>query len=110
MSKKKVPFQIRQGDVFVEAIESVPKKVSPVPKEDGRVVLAHGEATGHAHAFSRSAKVTMVRDETDRRFMRMGGVSALGHEEHGAIELPAGRYEVIRQVEYSPEAIRQVED
>jgi hypothetical protein len=32
------------------------------------------------------------------------------HDEHGTITLPRGSYQVIRQREYTPEAIRNVED
>lgn len=41
----------RQGDVLIERIDSVPDDAQPVPLEDGRIVLAHGEVTGHAHAI-----------------------------------------------------------
>jgi hypothetical protein len=37
-----------------------------------------------------------------------GGV--VTHQEHSKIELPAGNYRVIRQREYSPEAILNVQD
>jgi hypothetical protein len=54
--KKNQKFMARQGDVLVASIDEVPAKTSAVPKEAGRVVLAHGEATGHAHAFQRATR------------------------------------------------------
>jgi hypothetical protein len=35
---------------------------------------------------------------------------ALEHDEHDTIAIPPGNYKVIRQREYSPEAIRNVAD
>lgn len=39
-----------------------------------------------------------------------GPFSLLDHDEHYSEAVPVGDYEVIRQVEYSPQAIRQVAD
>lgn len=44
--------QYRQGDVLIQSIDSLPTQLSKVELENGRVILAHGEVTGHAHAFS----------------------------------------------------------
>jgi hypothetical protein len=44
--------QYRQGDVLLERIGSLPKKLQPVDREHGKVVLAHGEVTGHAHTLA----------------------------------------------------------
>ena len=35
---------------------------------------------------------------------------AVTHEEHASIQLPKGNYRIVRQREYSPEAIRNVAD
>ena len=45
-------------------------------------------------------------------FMHVGGDApvALEHDEHETIQLPPGDYRIIRQREYSPEAIRNVAD
>lgn len=140
----------RQGDVLIVPAKMPAKaKLEEVPREDGRVVLAHGEATGHAHAFARGA-VEMYRTETDARFMWIGGggrhlatenaeraarafndaiaaadlesariladkaeaegLAALRHEEHKPVIHAPGSYQVIRQREYSPAAIRNVAD
>lgn len=46
------PFQIRQGDVYLIPVKSLPAGSTPIPPEGGRrFVLAHGEVTGHAHAI-----------------------------------------------------------
>lgn len=42
----------RQGDVLIERVASIPKtKTTPIARDNGRVVLAYGEVTGHAHAL-----------------------------------------------------------
>jgi hypothetical protein len=38
------------------------------------------------------------------------GPVALEHDEHDAIHLPPGNYQVVRQREYTPEAIINVAD
>lgn len=101
----------RQGDVLVIPVESIPPagKLKPVARENGRIILAHGEVTGHAHAITnRVAK--FFETSAGERFLDLDTGVDLKHEEHGTIRLPAGKYQVRRQREYSPEAIRNVAD
>jgi len=102
----------RQGDVLLLPIDDMPKRVAPVKRENGRVVLAHGEATGHAHAI-KDARAALFREPgTSAVFMHVAGNAsvALEHEEHNAIDVPPGTYRIIRQREYSPGAFRDVAD
>lgn len=94
----------RQGDVLVVAVDTVPLSARPVARQGGRLVLAEGEATGHAHAIASPDAVLLSDEETDRRFLRLAADAVLGHEEHAPILLPAGSYEVRRQREYVPPA------
>ena len=67
----------------------------------GRVVLAEGEATGHAHAILEPG-ADLYGDDLNRRFLEVlaeGGVD-LVHEEHAAIHLDPGTYQVVRQREH----------
>lgn len=104
----------RQGDVLIIPLEGpLPADLKPVPLEAGRIVLAHGEATGHAHAIkSRNAGFFQEAAAVNpRRFLHVvGGSVALKHEEHAPVELKPGAYEVRRQREYTPEEIRNVAD
>ena len=98
----------RQGDVLVIPISEVPNDVEEVPRENGRIVLAHGEVTGHAHAIdSRFAHLVAKGAE---RFLRTERPVMLRHEEHREIRLPAGQYRVVIQREYHPESVRNVLD
>jgi len=38
--------------VLLLATDEVPAGLASVPRDRGRVVLAYGEATGHAHAIA----------------------------------------------------------
>lgn len=103
----------RQGDVLlVEMAEKPAEALAPVARENGRVVLAHGEVTGHAHAIDETCAKLFEASGVEDRFLKISGNAAveLKHEEHGAITLKPGWYTVRRQREYSPEAIRRVAD
>jgi hypothetical protein len=95
-------FLIRQGDVLVQ---SAPKSATPadaIARDNGRIVLAYGEVTGHAHAIHDTEAELFSLPDTDDRFLRImasSGVS-LVHEEHTEIHLPPGDYIVRRQREY----------
>lgn len=109
---KSHPIHYRQGDVLIERIDSLPKSRKPLARERGKIVLAHGEVTGHAHAIAeKGCALFESSDQPDVTFLEVrDAVAALKHEEHATIELPAGNYRVTRQREYSPEEIRRVAD
>lgn len=115
------PFTYRQGDVLIVAVEKIPADLKPVPRENGRVVLAHGEVTGHCHAIDDPAVLFLESDlgEMADRFLIVDQECTVSHDEHHPItlasrsELAAAGFEglaVRRQKEYSPEQIRQVAD
>lgn len=108
-------------------------------REAGRVILAHGEVTGHAHevcdasAHLDPAEIEIPAaeyfEEPDgRRVLLVNRPCVLRHQEHGPIALdPAhpvqvrqgdvllhpigeGAWEAIRQREYDPAEVRQVAD
>lgn len=105
----------RQGDVLIIKIDELPKrnllkKVEPV---SGRVILAEGEVTGHAHALESDGVALLElpqEGQTSRIFMELTKDSTVNHEEHGKIDLTKGFYEIRRQREYQPDEIRQVAD
>jgi len=108
-----MPDVIRQGDVAL--IPRVPltteqrAKAKPVVRDQNRVVLAYGEVTGHAHAIHDVA-VEQVELTDGERVIVVDQLSALVHEEHNTLDIPAGTYSVIRQREYTPEGLRDVQD
>ena len=92
----------RQGDVLLVAVPELPEGAKPQARH-GRLVLAEGEATGHAHAIAEPD----VREFTvgDERFVLVRSAAQLIHEEHATIDLPPGAYRVVIQREYEPSPI-----
>lgn len=100
---------VRQGDVLLIRRASKPQGAGLLPREDGAVVLAHGEVTGHKHQL-RGPQVNYYRDSGREYVTVIGTPEPLVHEEHSAIPQPPGDYELGQQVEYSPAALRNVAD
>lgn len=103
---------MRQGDVLIIPVAKMPENLEPIARDKGRVVLAYGEITGHAHTV-KDKRAALFRDpKLAAVFMHVSGDAtvALEHEEHGTIEIAPGDYEIRRQREYTPEAIRTVAD
>ena len=101
----------RQGDVLVVRIDDVPDDATAVPRDAGRLVLAYGEATGHAHAVVSDEAELVTTEHADDLFLRVYGDEVeLLHEEHDTVRLPRGDYRVVRQREYTPQRVRHVAD
>lgn len=112
----------RQGDVLVfkpdvigETIDQ--ESIALAERDAGRIVLAYGEATGHAHAIHSKEARSYKKKETPSNvwsrediYLVVDNTSTLSHEEHSAIPIPVGDYKVHRQIEYTPKAIRVVAD
>jgi hypothetical protein len=97
--------QYRQGDVLLIAVDAIPGGTVPVPRDQGEIVLAYGEVTGHRHAITEphAELLALPDEEIERRFLRIAGDEArLRHEEHDTITVPPGSYQVVRQREYVP--------
>lgn len=104
----------RQGDVAIIPISEFPENLTPVGRDQGRVVLAYGEVTGHAHAIVEADVQLFAPGEASvmaERYLRVGaGGAVLVHEEHAPIALPPGEYEVRHQREYNPQELQRVLD
>lgn len=101
----------RQGDVLIAEVPEIPKDLVEVPRDNGRVILAYGEVTGHAHAVEGDVQFLAADlQELEERFLAVEREAQVVHEEHDTITLPPGNYQVVRQREYSPEQIRMVAD
>ncbi len=108
--KKTKPTIYRQGDVLIERVPSIPTNVTKAPPENGRIILAHGEATGHHHSIDMRDADWWKGTGVPAQFIEVKKATEVVHQEHGPIALPPGKYRVRRQREYSPEAIRNVAD
>lgn len=105
---------IRQGDVILVPVNEIPNKTKKVERENGLVILAHGEVTGHHHAIREEAVELVTTEQANELRMWLSVTTnepvALTHQEHATLLVPPGKYEVRRQREYSPEQIRNVAD
>ncbi|CAL9352567.1 hypothetical protein [Streptomyces sp. enrichment culture] len=106
----------RQGDVLLVPVaeEAVPAHVAGAPRERrdgrGRLVLALGEVTGHAHAVVGPGELVREPGPSGPMLLRLPRGGRVVHEEHAPIALPAGWYRVVRQREYVPGSVRIVAD
>jgi hypothetical protein len=108
---KREPHQIRQGDVLLIEVSSVPAGAKDVTPE-GDVILAYGEVTGHAHRITQTKDAPKVRvwDANGERFIQRVTDAALTHEEHSAAVIERPIYRQVWQVEERGEVVRNVAD
>ncbi|MEW1654928.1 MULTISPECIES: hypothetical protein [unclassified Streptomyces] len=106
----------RQGDVLIVPVAptALPEHAAGLPDEPrdarGRMVLALGEVTGHAHAVVGPGALKHVTGEWGPMLLHLPDGGRVVHEEHAAISLPKGWYRVVRQREYVPGSVRLVAD
>lgn len=104
----------RQGDVKIKMVSEVPSGSVTDARENGVAVLAHGEVTGHSHKVVQGDVEFFTVGVTNMfspKYLRVLSETALVvHEEHTAVPLVRGTYEVTVQREYFPEEIRNVLD
>ena len=122
--KKQKPQQIRQGDVLLVPVKSLPQGATLLAGQERKVVLALGEVTGHHHRIEHApigagAAAEMVEaliarcrlyEHNGDRFLVVDAPVALQHEEHATIDLAPGVYEVPIQVEHTADMVRRVAD
>src|SRR5437016_2761337 len=95
---KKIAKQVRQGDVLLLPVACLPDDVKKL-KYAKRIVLAEGEATGHAHVIEAKAGQVKQYVKQAEVYLEVNYPVELEHDEHAAITLEPGIYQVRRQVE-----------
>lgn len=107
----KIGQHVRQGDVLVMKVKSIPAAASPIAKDVRGVVLMEGELTGHHHRFKADGSVELLEASSGERFVTVSGAEkALTHEEHDAIMFADGKFQQLFQVEDFGEEVRPVAD
>ena len=96
----------RHGDVLIAQVEEIPAEAELLPG----VVLARGEATGHAHRVAEGGTAEIWRHGADTFLQVVASCAQIVHEEHKPITLPQGTYRFWFQREYSPKEIRRIVD
>lgn len=132
--RKELPVNViektaRQGDVMLVRIDKLPPGLIPTKRDAiGRIVLAHGEKSGHGHAIRDphvcGFRLTTTGDDPTGvsggvDYIEVGGSgpATLNHEyesgqmaEHHPIQMSPGIYKVALQREYSPQGIQRAVD
>jgi hypothetical protein len=126
-------FTIRQGDVALVQVASLPAGCTLVAGQEKKIILAWGEVTGHHHriedhvapklreaspaaadeiaeAAIARAKARLWKAPSGETFLEVFEAVTLTHEEHTAHQIPPGIYQQPTQVEYTPSELRRVED
>lgn len=108
MKTKIVSRNWQQGDLFGRKLDAMPDGEKVVISKL-RCVLAHGES-GHSHVVeSEDAELVQIGE---RMLLKLDKKATVVHEEHGAISLSPGIWEIGRVKEYDPfnDMTRQVMD
>jgi hypothetical protein len=100
----------RQGDILIVSVDSFTNEVQNKMKPVHNLHLAEGEVTGHFHCLETNIKDAIAAEHGNEIFFEIAEQARITHQEHSTIELPAGKYKKIQQVEYTPEAYRNVAD
>ena len=100
----------QQGDVLIKKIEKLPSNAIEVERKNGKLILAEGEATGHAHSIA--ALGAMLLKDNGAMFLRANEVVALQHQEHNTISIEPGVYkiDIVREYDHFAEEARKVRD
>ena len=105
---KEADMLYQQGDVLIEGIVDIPKEAKRLMETC--IVLAEGEATGHAHVITdKLAKAFCVGDAL---FLELSKDTEVKHEEHGTVTLSPGKYKVgiVREYDHFAEEAHRVQD
>jgi hypothetical protein len=100
----------QQGDVIIRSTESIPDGAVRVKRTLKGLVLAEGEATGHAHKIEEDGAELYEKDGI--LYIKVEKPVQVKHEEHKPITLAEGIYRVGNVREYDPfkEEARRIVD
>jgi len=102
--------QLQQGDVLLKKINQLPDGVIEKARDNGSIVLAYGEVTGHAH---RIVDIDAMFYEKDgKSYLKNSKSVILGHEEHHQIIIEPGIWEIgqIQEKDWLSGMVRKVID
>jgi hypothetical protein len=86
----------RQGDVLIVPVPTLP---ATAVRQDGPAILAYGEVTGHAHTVDRG----ILWQAENATYLTVEELTEVRHQEHAAIPLAPGTYQIVRQREWTDE-------
>lgn len=100
----------QQGDVLLKIVDGLPGGAEKVAPRARGVVVAEGEVTGHAHVFAPDAVTEYLL--AGKRYVKVEKPTALVHEEHLAVTVQPGVYEIggVVEKDWMEDAVRPVVD
>lgn len=101
----------QQGDVLLHRIDTVPPDATKVETSDHHIVLAEGEATGHAHVIADVAECELYT-LADALFVKCRVPITVTHEEHKPVTVGPGiwRISIVREYDHFREEAQRVVD
>jgi hypothetical protein len=99
----------QQGDVVLKRVDVMPTGEYKVISK-GKLVLAEGEVTGHYHGIEETdSELIQIGDKI---LMNLKNTATLTHQEHGAITIEKGIWEVgrVNEFDYFSKMQRPVAD
>lgn len=84
-------MQNQQGDVLLQKISSLPEGCKEVSREEGRIIVMHGES-GHTHAITDVD--AMFYEKDGRHFLVATKPVTISHEEHHSQVIEPGVWEI----------------
>ena len=105
-------MQKQQGDVLCTKLESLPEEGArkKIKRTKRGLVLAEGEATGHAHIIEDTdAELIQIGE---RMLLNLTKSATIKHDEHGPITLEPGIWEIgrVREKDWLNDMVRTVAD
>jgi len=101
----------QQGDVLLKKVIGVLFDGCPIEaSKNGRLIIAEGEHTGHAHVLKECDAV--IRVKNGKRYVITEKGFTITHEEHLPIEVAPGVYEIgiVQEYDHFAEEARNVAD
>lgn len=104
--------QIQQGDVLIQAVESIPSGAKEKKRDQRGFVLAEGEQTGHAHVVDCPEQLIEFYEHEGLLFFKNTQAVTVKHEEHKPLTIPPGiwRVDKVREYDYLQKMSRPVVD
>jgi len=113
------PKQKQQGDVLFQRLAKLPSEagtnvgIYKMTDRGPRLVLAEGEATGHAHILEPEGESdAQLIAIGERMLLKLSKGGTVTHEEHKPVRLEAGIWQVgrVREYDYLNQVTRAVAD
>ncbi len=108
---------LRQGDILLIEVDSLPSDAVDISPEERRIFLAASDRSGQSHGVAASAvqlfavyPVPFDHASPQERFLRVLKPCALEHDEHSPLPLKPGIYRVVKQRRLDPAGWLNVAD